>query len=156
MNTDTLNKSIIRKVRINVGGDDKNNVPHPINWEYTFPCNTEAEAEAFLSFRAYAYAARGALHEDALAGIITKDSPVPTVGDIRNIAIECVTSPNDKRGGGNGGGNPALAAKATAFAAFVKQGILKREEVLPQLATGKATMEQAALALDKAIAKLPA
>ena len=156
MNTDTLNKSIIRKINANIGGDDKAGIPHPVKWTWSFPCNTPEEADTFLLARAYYYAARESLHEDAVAGLYTKDSPAPTLAELRVFAHEAVTSPNEKRGGGNGGGNPALAAKATAFASFVKQGILKREEVLPQLATGKATMEQAALALDKAIAKLPA
>lgn len=149
-----MNKAIIRKVRINVGGDDKTNVPHPINWEYSFPCNNSSEAETFLSFRAYAYAARGALHEEALAGIITKETPQYSNAEIRDIAIECVTSPNERRGGGNGGGNPALASKAAAFAGLVKAGTLARETVIPLLATGKATVADAEAALDKAIAKL--
>jgi len=156
MTTDTTAKSIIRKVRINIGGDDKKGIEHPVNWEYSFPCNTENEAETFLSFRAYAYAARGALHDDALNGIITKDTTPYSVKEIRDIAVDCVTSPNEKRGGGNGGGNPALASKASAFASLVKSGALTRETVLPLLATGKATMADAETALDKAIAKLPA
>lgn len=157
MTTDTTAKTITRHVRINIGGDDKATpkVPHPIKWEYAFHCNDSQEAERFLSFRAYAYAARGALHEDALAGTITKATPIYSQADIRDIAIESVTTPDEARGGG-GGGNPALASKAQAFAGLVKSGALTRETVLPLLATGKATLADAETALDKAIAKLAA
>ena len=182
MTTDTTAKSIIRHVRINIGGDDKATpkVAHPIKWEYAFPCNTEQEAEAFLSFRAYAYAARGELHDRALNGTIMpplteqeyeletqangkdsanalRDARFPySQADIRRIAIECVTTPDESRGGGNGGGNPALASKAQAFAGLVKSGQLARAVVIPLLATGKATAADAEAALDKAIAKLAA
>lgn len=152
----TNTQGITRTVRINVGGDDKATpkVKHPINWEYSFPCNTPQEADAFLSARAYAYAARASLHEDAINRVITKDTTPYTLQELRELAIETVTTPNEARGGGNGGGNPALASKAQAFAGLVASGALTRETVLPLLATGKATMADAITALDKAIAKL--
>lgn len=157
--------NLIRKVRINVGGDSKIKRKHHVNWCYSFPVNDETQAKAFLAFRAYAYAARSTLQEAALRGltvssdlptdalVLTATTPAMTQEQIMKLALDEVMTPNAKKSGG-GGGNPALASKAQAFAGLVKSGALARETVLPLLATGKATMEDAIVALDKAIAKL--